>query len=403
MIARRPLARAAALVLALALAAPVMPVRAQEPDSAEMAARRKLEEVRRQARENREQAQKLKGKESAAVGQLRRTERELNVTRRRLTQLRYRRQQLDSQLQNTRADLERQQMSLAQKRALLARRMRRMYMAGPASDLEALLSSTSFAQLLTRWDYMVMVAEQDRLLMEDVQQRVEVVQSIEQKLAEHQIQIVKTTQATDAQNKRLAQQRTQRAQTVQQIQTQRQAYEAAAAEAERTARALQGLLARLERQRREEADKAKQAGKPVTPYTGDFARGQGALDWPLRGQVVGNFGPEVHPRFGTTINNDGIDIAAPIGTAVRAVAKGKVAYTNDDYASYGQIILINHGDGYYTMYGHLSEIGVSVGQEVTAGQTIGRSGDTGSIKGPILHFEVRHGQSALDPRNWLRP
>jgi murein DD-endopeptidase MepM/ murein hydrolase activator NlpD len=118
---------------------------------------------------------------------------------------------------------------------------------------------------------------------------------------------------------------------------------------------------------------------------------------------VGNFGPETHPRFNTTINNTGIDIAAPIGTPVHAVAKGKVAYTNEDYASYGEIVILNHGDGYYTLYGHLSEIGVSVGQEITAGQTIGRSGDTGSIKGAILHFEVRRGSNALDPRSWLKP
>jgi len=396
------LARVAALVSVLAAPLAPAPGHAQQSDSSEMAARRKLEEVKRQARENREQAQKLKGKESAAVGQLHRTERELNVTRRRLTQLRYRRQQLESQLQSTQADLARQQQSLADKRATLRHRLRRMYETGPASDLEALLSSTSFAQLLTRWDYLVMVAEQDRLLMEDVRSRVEVVQTLEQKLTAHQQQILKTTQQTDQQNKRLSQQRAQRAQTVQQIQTQREAYEAAAADLDRTARALQTLLARLERQRREEVDKAKQSGRPVEPYTGDFAKGQGSLDWPLRGEIVTGFGPQTG-KFGTTTNSDGIDIAAPIGSAVRAVAKGKVAYTNDDYASYGEIVLINHGDGFYTMYGHLSEISVSVGQEVAAGQTLGRSGDTGSIKGPILHFEVRRGQAALDPRGWLKP
>ena len=399
-------ARVARLALMLALVALPFAAgapRAQEPDSAEMVARRKLEEVRRQARENREQAQKLKGKENAAVGKLHRTERELGVTRKRLQQLRYRRQQLDNQLETAHADLLRQKQSLSEKRALLRRRLRHLYETGPASELEALLSSVSFAQLLTRWDFLVMVAEQDRLMMEDVRARKDVVQTLEERLAVHQQQVVRTTQQTSVQNQRLAQQRRQRVQTVHEIQTQRQAYEAAAAELERTARALQGLLARLEKQRRAEADKAKQAGRPAEPYTGDFARGQGSLDWPLRGQIVGSFGPEVHPKFGTTINNDGIDIAAPIGTAVKSVAKGKVAYTNDDYASYGQIVLVNHGDGFYTLYGHLSDIGVAVGQEIAAGQVIGRSGDTGSIKGAILHFEVRRGSAALDPRNWLRP
>ena len=376
---------------------------AHAQDSLEMAQRRKLEDAKREARENREAAQRLKGKETQAVGQLRRTEKDLGATRRRLQTLQHRRQQLDTQLEVTRVDLQRNIQSLSDKREVLRHRLRRVYMARPASDLEALLSSESFAQLLTRWDAMVMVAEQDRLMMEDVRARKEVVETLEQRLTGHLQQVQRTANQTTAENQRLAEQRSQRAQTVRDIQTQRQAYEAAAAELEKTAKAAQALLARLERQRQAEANKAKLEGRPSTPYTGDFPKGQGSLDWPLRGNVIGTFGPETHPRFNTTIVNDGIDIAADIGTPVRAVAKGKVAYTNDDYASYGQIVILNHGDGYYTLYGHLSDISVSTGQDVTPGQVIGQSGDTGSIKGPMLHFEVRRGGTALDPRGWLRP
>ena len=122
----------------------------------------------------------------------------------------------------------------------------------------------------------------------------------------------------------------------------------------------------------------------------------------MQGQLVGRFGPETHPRFGTSINNNGIDIAAQLGTPVRAVAKGRVEYTSEDYASYGPIVILNHGDGFFTLYAHLSEILVAVGQEIPAGQIVGRVGDTGSLKGPILHFEVRKGGSALNPEAWLQ-
>jgi len=100
--------------------------------------------------------------------------------------------------------------------------------------------------------------------------------------------------------------------------------------------------------------------------------------------------------------NNGIDIQASIGTPVHVVAKGRVDYTSEDYGTYGQMIIVNHGDGYYTLYGHLSSIAVATGQEVTAGQTIGQSGDTGSLKGPVLHFEIRKGSTALNPQSWLR-
>jgi septal ring factor EnvC (AmiA/AmiB activator) len=389
-------------LMVLAALAPVRSARAQAPDSSEMEQRRQLEIVRRQAKENREAANRLKGREHQVMGQLRRTEKELNATRKRLVALSSRRSRLDSQLSMTRADLQRNIVSLSDQREKLRRRLRNLYKFGPARELEFLFSTQSFAQLMTRWDYLVMIGEQDRVLMEDVRARKDLVETLERRLQGHLEDVQRTEKQTTGENQRLAKQRQQRQTTVRQIQTQREAFEAAAVELEKTARSIQSLLARLEEKRRAEATRAKQEGRQPVPYTGEFAKGQGALDWPLRGSVVGTFGPEKHPRFNTTIMNNGIDIEATIGTAVHAVAKGRVDYTSEDYGTYGQMIIINHGDGYYTLYGHLSSIAVATGQEVAPGQTIGQSGDTGSLKGPVLHFEIRKGAQALNPQSWLR-
>ena len=381
------------LLLLVALA---LPVAARAQDSLEISKQRELEETRRQARESRAMAQQLKGKETQALGQLHRTDRELSLTRNRLRNLLRRRQNLGQQLELTRTDLQMSIHSLTGARERLRHRLRSIYKVGPARDLEVLLSQQSFAQLLARWDFLLMVAEQDRQLMEEVRDRKVQVEQLESRLAGHLTQIERTTRLTTGENKRLNKLRIQRATQVQSIQTQRQAYEAAAAELERSARALQSLLVRLEQKRRNETSR----GAPE-PYSGDFAKGQGSLEWPVRGNLVGRFGPETHPRFGTTINNNGVDISAQIGTPVRTVGKGRVEYTSEDYASYGPIVIINHGDGYFTLYAHLSEILVTVGQEIPAGQIIGRVGDTGSLKGPELHFEVRKGGTALNPEDWL--
>jgi len=354
--------------------------------------RRELEEVERQARENRAQAGKLQQQEKSEMTKLRRTERSLNDTRKRLRGLQGRSRQLDKQLESTKIDLERAEISLASQRAKLARRLRNIYKQGAARDLEFLLSTNTIPQLLARWDFLVMVAEQDRLLLETVTSRREDVAAAKQKLEVNLSEVQKNESRTAAQRARLASLQKERSQSVSRIKTQRQAYEAAAAELEKTARDIKKLLAELEARR-------KRGG---VPYTGDFAKGKGALDWPVRGPLVGTFGPEKHPKWGTTTINNGIDIQAAIGTPVRAVAKARVDYTSEDYGTYGQMIILNHGDGYYTLYGHLSEISVAVGQEVQAGATIGRVGDTGSLKGAVLHFEVREGGSALDPRGWLR-
>jgi murein hydrolase activator len=374
------------------LAAFALPALAADPDSLE-SKRRELDAIRRQRQINLEHAKALRGKETKAIGQLKQTDRAIGRARSRLRQLGRRRQNLGQQLEVTRTDLQYSIQSLGSARSRLRLRLRSLYKFGPARELEVLLSRQSFAQLLARWDFLLMVAEQDRQLVEDVRERKEQVESLETRLESHLSQIERTTRQTTGENQRLGRLRDERVAQVQSIQTQRQSYEQAAAELERTARALQRLLVQLE-QRRKRA--------PQPSYSGTFARGEGELDWPVRGQLVGRFGPETHPRFGTTINNNGVDIAAAIGTPVRSVAKARVEYTSEDYASYGPIVILNHGDGFFTLYAHLSEIGVAVGEEVTAGQVIGRVGDTGSLKGPILHFEVRKGGTALNPVDWLK-
>jgi septal ring factor EnvC (AmiA/AmiB activator) len=365
-------------------------------DSLEAAKRQEYERTLRAAQEKRETARRLRTQENKALVQLKRTERELNLTRGRLRTLQQKRRRLDERLDVTRVDLERSTQSLNLQRDRLARRLRNLYKFGAAREIEFLLSPRSFAQLLQRWDFLVMVAEQDRVLLEDVQARKETVEADKQHIESNLTEIEKNARRTDTENRRLAELRRQRATSVHSIQSQRQANEAAAAELERTARAIKRLLAELERRRKEESQRAPQ------PYTGDFARGQGRLDWPLRGTLVGRFGPEKHPRWGTTTLNNGVDIEAPVGSPVHSVAKGRVDYTSEDFGTYGQMVILNHGDGYYTLYGHLSEILVSVGQEVQAGQVIARSGDTGSLRGPILHFEVRKGGTPLDPGDWLQ-
>jgi len=388
--------------LTLALAACLLlPALAAAQDSLE-AKQRELEALQRQARENREAARKLAGKETQALGQLKQTDRALRNTRGRLASLTRRQKNLGTQLEQTRGNLQNSIQSLGSAQARLAQRLRSIYKFGPARELEVLLSQQSFAQLLARWDFLLMVAEQDRLLVEEIRERKEQVETLETRLQGHLTQIERTTRQTKAENQRLAVLREQRAGQVQSIQTQRQNYEAAAAELERSARALQSLLTQLERKRKSREAQRRAEGQTPAPYSGEFARGQGSLDWPVRGDLVGRFGPETHPRFGTTINNNGMDIHAALGTPVQSVAKATVEYTSDDFASYGPIVILNHGDGYFTLYAHLSEILVSVGQQVAAGQIVGRVGDAGSLKGPILHFEVRKGGTALNPEDWLR-
>jgi len=133
-----------------------------------------------------------------------------------------------------------------------------------------------------------------------------------------------------------------------------------------------------------------------------FAALRGRLAWPAEGRVVGEYGAQVHPRFGTKTFRNGIDIDVAEGTSIVAVASGQVLYTGW-FRGYGNLIIVDHGGEYYTLYAHAANIRVAEGDEVKQGQPIGTVGDTGSLQGPRLYFEVRHAGKPQDPSQWLRP
>jgi murein DD-endopeptidase MepM/ murein hydrolase activator NlpD len=123
--------------------------------------------------------------------------------------------------------------------------------------------------------------------------------------------------------------------------------------------------------------------------------------WPVRGQVTAGFGQRMDPFSGEGAFHAGLDISAPYGTAVTAPADGIVYVAGRD-AGYGNAILIDHGFGITTKYGHLSRINVVVGQEVRRGQVIGAVGTTGRTTGPHLHYEVHVNDTPVNPAKYLR-
>lgn len=134
---------------------------------------------------------------------------------------------------------------------------------------------------------------------------------------------------------------------------------------------------------------------PTTPVAAP-ANLRGGFDWPARGQLTTRFG-----RGASGVRNDGIKIAVPLDTPVRAAADGTVAYAGTGVAGLGGLVMVKHGDGWTSVYGHASKLLVQRGQAVKRGQVIARSGDSGYADRPELHFELRKGRTAVDPLGQL--
>ncbi len=136
-------------------------------------------------------------------------------------------------------------------------------------------------------------------------------------------------------------------------------------------------------------------------HTG-FAALQGRLAHPAAGPVEVGFGKVVNPRFNTVTVQKGLDIRARRGDPVHSVAPGRVVHAGW-FKGYGNLVIVDHGDGYHTLVAHLGSMSTAMGEEVSAGSLLGTVGDTGSLKGPYLYFEVREKGRPVDPRLWLAP
>jgi len=174
------------------------------------------------------------------------------------------------------------------------------------------------------------------------------------------------------------------------------------AQEDATNAAISALVARLEAERAAEAAAAAMAaGFGGGDSSGASAYSTGSFVFPVASYsyISSRFGERVHPITGELKNHNGMDIASNMGTAVYAADGGKVVLA-EWYGGYGNCIMIDHGNGYKTLYGHLSVIGVKNGQSVSQGAVIGQVGSTGNSTGPHLHFEVYSNGSRIDPEQF---
>jgi len=148
-------------------------------------------------------------------------------------------------------------------------------------------------------------------------------------------------------------------------------------------------------------DAAPAAGRIAQPARTEPAMPgvrEGRFAWPVRGRVLSGFGPKPDG-----LRNDGVNIAVPEGSPVRAAERGTVVYVGNELRGYGTLILLKHADGWLTAYAHLGSTTVDKGDRVGPGQVVGTVGKSGAVVDPQLHFEVRRGSQAVNPLEYLRP
>ena len=373
------------------------PLHAQDTKEMERS-RKRLEEIRKERDRLQQQQERLQGQVHDVNDELHILERQRESTQKIVNEIERQIGGLSGRLDRSSAELILTEDNLVERRAVLERRLVDIYKRGALYTFQALLAAESFGDLLSRYKYLYLTSRQDRALVGDVEklrnrvveQRddlLDVRKQLDRTREEREAEYTKFTELVEARARRLSQLRRTARTTEQRL-----------SELQKDESRLNDLLASLERARRDEVSAPGGAAPvPGSITTADIGR----LDWPVEGAIVYRFGRDTLPSGGI-IRWNGIGIASEAGTPVKAVESGKVRLVGQ-FGTYGLTVVLEHGNGYYSVYSHLQSAEVQLSATVSRGQTIGTVGGENSDYGAHLHFEIRgENQVALNPVDWLR-
>jgi murein hydrolase activator len=322
--------------------------------------------------------------------ELRASEQQIAQSTRSLHDVKHSMRQAQSHLNALQHEQAQQQVALAAQKQALAKQIRAAYMQGRDSRLQLLLNArdpATISRLLTYYDYFNKARAA----------RIQAVRNQLEALAKINTQV-------QQQITYLTKLRAQRAQGLAELQHSRQVRAQALAQLNASIHTRSQKLARMRRDERAMEDLLANLQQTLADIPADleghhrFASLRGRLPWPVAGRVIQYFG---EPLAGGRLHASGDLIAAPLGTPVRAVSYGRVVFA-DWLPHFGLVVIIDHGDGYMSIYAHNQSVYAQVGDWVHMGETIATLGDSGGQNTPALYFEIRHRNLALSPRTWCR-
>ena len=269
----------------------------------------------------------------------------------------------------------------------LGRRLRTIYKEGDIFSVKLLFSSEDFTDLLRRAKYLDSIMVHDKFIFNKYERELADFYNKKEVLLHAKGQLDLYKNATITKKKEIVKEKEKKKQFLVRLSKEKKINKILKEELVHSSKKLNQLISRLE-------------NKIAHGEGLDISDKKGNLLPPVKGKLLNNFGRERDKIYNTYIVHNGVSIRVRKGAPVRSVFNGKVLYTGT-LDGYGNIIIIGHGLNYHSLYGHLDEIISSAGKTVRSGQIIGRSGDSGSVKGEALYFEMRYKGKPIEPTAWL--
>lgn len=303
--------------------------------------------------------------------------------------------------------LNERQLAEAQKRlegreSVFYKRVRDIYINGRLSYLDVVIGSKDFSDFANRLEVLKRIIDSDITLIDEIKKERADIEAHKQKLEADRAKLVELEKSALAKQAEIEQKKAERNVVLQKAQNDRATAMQAIEELNASSAQVSAMLKERQAARAAAAAAAAAAAQSSGGQgaSDNWVQGTGQLGWPVSGEITSPYGYRVHPIWGTTIYHSGIDIGVDEGTPVHA-ADGGVVVWSGWMGGYGYAVVIDHGNGLSTLYGHNSELAVDEGQSVAKGQVISYAGSTGNSTGPHVHFEVRVNGDPVDPMGYL--
>ena len=329
---------------------------------------------------------------------------DLDAANARLQGIRNKQAEINAQIVATQNEIVKMEAYLKTRQNVLNHRVRAIYMHGQLNYLEVILGANSFSDFANRVELLKRIIRSDYNLILEIQKQKAAIEAKKAQLEEDKRQLDALAAEAEKTQKEIAAKKAEQ----QKVLDAAKSNKAAAAQMEQDLNAQLASVRNLIQQRLAAAEAARQATQQAAESDNgggggsddNYVQGTGAMSWPCSGPITSPFGYRTHPIFGTTIFHAGIDIGVDYGTPIHAADSGVVVYSGW-ISGYGNAVIIDHGGGVSTLYGHNQSLAVSEGQSVSKGSVIAYAGSTGNSTGPHCHFEVDVNGSPVNPMGYL--
>jgi murein hydrolase activator len=312
-------------------------------------------------------------------------------------------------LDSTGRDIQRVTEEAGRKRIEIARRLSSLYKAGELGALRMFFSAESFPQLAENIRYMKSILENDKRIFVEYNLKIDQLKTLKSDLERDALKKERIMTGIEQKKREIETEKSKKAAYLGRVRQDRKSYESSLKELQANASRLQAMLTRLEAlSRRKLSSRHEKPGSKLKPLAvlppvpdRGFSSQKGRMALPVRGEIIESYGKHKHPEFNSYTFSKGLSVSASSGAEIKAIYEGTVIFS-DYFKGFGNMMVVDHGGGYFSLYAHASRLSKKVGAEVARHETIGAVGDVDSNKGSMLYFEIRHHGKPVDPAEWVR-